>query len=483
MSIRLRFTLVYNAILALTLAIFSVTLYSIQANTTLEALKKDLRRGSETLGTSVLQAIINPDLSVPQPSNIEPPPPKPFNTFSGDQVFVGVPEREIVRVLDSSGNLIASPYGRPEDALPLSREGLQTLQNKQEWWEINNVQNQRALIYSRPIISGGRVAYILQVARMLTERDNSLQTLGTTLVLSSLVTVLAAFGIGWALSAITLTPIHNITQAARTIGEKRDFTRRVSYEGPQDEVGQLATTFNSMLARLQEGYQRIAHSLEMQRNFVADVSHELRTPLTTLRGNLELLRRVPPIPAHERADILDDMVGESDRLIRLVNELLTLARADVKRNLDNCSIVIFPILEEVCRQARKIDANRIITLNVPADLAIVGDNDALKQIMLILLDNALKYSDGDIHVTAEQKGPQVEIRVQDHGRGMSPDKLEHVFDRFYRSDDAGNTPGFGLGLSIAKSLVENLGGEIAMKSEPGKGSEVIVQFPISSKDP
>jgi len=489
MSIRLRFTLIYNAILALTLAIFSVTLYSIQANTTLEALKKDLRRGSETLGTSVLQAAINPALSIQQHTNIESPPPKPFNTFSDDQAFVGIPEREIVRVLDSSGNLIASPYGRPEDALPLSKEGLQMLQNKQEWWEINNVQNQRALIYSRPIISAGRVVYILQVARMLTERDNSLRTLGTTLVLSSLVTVLAAFGIGWALSAITLTPIHNITQTARTIGEKRDFTRRVFYEGPQDEVGQLATTFNSMLARLQEGYQRIAHSLEMQRNFVADVSHELRTPLTTLRGNLELLRRVPPIPADERADILDDMVGESDRLIRLVNELLALARADVKRNLDNCSIVIFPILEEVCRQVRKMDANRIITLNVSADVAIVGDNDALKQIMLILLDNALKYSDGDIHVTAEQKGMQVEIRVQDHGKGMAPDKLAHVFDRFYRSDDAGSTPGFGLGLSIAKSLVENLGGEIAMKSEQGKGSEVIVKFPkaswspISLKDP
>lgn len=477
MSIRLRFTLIHNVILALTLAIFSIILYSIQAKTTLEALKKDLRRSSETLGTSVLQAAINPDLSIQQPANFEPPPPRPFNTFSDNQAFKNIPEREIVRVLDGSGNLIVSPYGRPEDALPLGKEGLLTLQNKQVWWEINNVQNQRALIYSRPIISEGRVVYILQVARMLTERDNSLQILGTTLVLSSLVTVLAAFGIGWVLSAITLTPIHNITQIARAIGEERDFTRRVSYKGPQDEVGQLATTFNSMLARLQEGYQRVSHSLEMQRNFVTDVSHELRTPLTTIRGNLELLRRTPPIPADEQVDILDDMVDESDRLIRLVNELLALARADVKRRLDSYPIVIFPILEEVCRQVRKIDSNRVITLDAPADVAIVGDNDALKQIVFILLDNALKHSDGDIYVMAEQKGTQVEICVQDHGKGISSDKLEHVFDRFYRSDDAGNTPGFGLGLSIAKSLVENLGGNIAMKSELGKGSEVIVQLP------
>ena len=132
---------------------------------------------------------------------------------------------------------------------------------------------------------------------------------------------------------ITLHPIQRLTQTARTIGDERDFTRRVTYTGPQDEVGQLATTFNSMLARLQDAYQQVAHSLEMQRDFVADVSHELRTPLTTLRGNLGLLRREPPIPAEEQADILTDMMDESDRLIRLVNDLLVLARADAGRSL------------------------------------------------------------------------------------------------------------------------------------------------------
>ena len=135
------------------------------------------------------------------------------------------------------------------------------------------------------------VAYIVQAARPLTERDRTLQSLATTLVVASSLITLIAFGIGWLFSGITLRPIQRITQTAQTIGDERDFTRRVDYTGPPDEVGQLASTFNSMLSRLQDAFQKVEHSLQMQRNFVADVSHELRTPLTTLRGNLGLLRR------------------------------------------------------------------------------------------------------------------------------------------------------------------------------------------------
>src|SRR5262249_5357174 len=133
---------------------------------------------------------------------------------------------------------------------------------------------------------------------------------------------------------------------AQTIGDERDFTRRVLYTGPPDEVGQLASTFNSMLSRLEDAFQKVEHSLQMQRDFVADVSHELRTPLTTLRGNLGLLRR--DLPPEEQADILSDMVAESDRLIRLVNDLLTLARADTGRSLAKETVKVAEVVEETC---------------------------------------------------------------------------------------------------------------------------------------
>jgi len=316
----------------------------------------------------------------------------------------------------------------------------------------------------------------VQVARSLTERDNTLQSLATTLVVAGLFTILVAFGAGWALSGLTLRPIHRITQTAKEIGDERDFTRRVDYTGPPDEVGQLASTFNAMLTRLQDAFQKVEHSLQMQRDFVADVSHELRTPLTTLRGNLGLLSRIPPTPPDEQADILTDMVDESDRLIRLVNDLLLLARADAGRSLAKEPLEIQPVLEETVRQTYQLDKNRKINLDVSPGTSILGDRDAFKQIMLILLDNALKHSGGEIDLMVKQAGDKVEIRVHDHGPGIAPDKMKHVFDRFYRGEDEPITPGFGLGLPIAKSLVEGIGGKIAIESEVGNGSTVLVKL-------
>jgi signal transduction histidine kinase len=473
MSIRLRFTLLYTLILALTLAIFGIALYTIQAQDTLNSLKQDLRLGANRLAEAALKTESRP--APPEPEG-EPHPPIPFDEFSSEQAFQAFPEREIGRVLDENGDLVASPFGRQEDALPLSDEGLQAVQDQGDWWETALVSEEQMLIYSRPVIVDGQVVYIVQVARSLTERDRTLQSLGTTLLLAGSFMIVLAFGIGWVLSGITLSPIQRITQTAQTIGDQRDFTRRVDYTGPPDEVGQLASTFNAMLARLQDAFHKVEHSLQMQRDFVADVSHELRTPLTTLRGNLGLLRRNPPAPPEEQADILADMVDESDRLIRLVNDLLLLARTDAGRSLARESLEIRPVLEETVRQARQLDANRQITLDVKPDISIRGDRDAFKQVMLILLDNALKHSDGEIHVKASRNGGQVGVCVQDHGPGIPSDKLERVFDRFYRGEDRSTIPGFGLGLPIAKVLVDGMGGEIRIESTLGQGSSVILLF-------
>jgi two-component system, OmpR family, sensor kinase len=192
-----------------------------------------------------------------------------------------------------------------------------------------------------------------------------------------------------------------------------------------------------------------------------------------------LLLLTPPVPAAEQADILSDMGEESDRLIRLVTDLLVLARADAGRNLVREPLKISPILDEACRQMRQLAPQRKISLDVP-NLSILADQDAFKQVVLIILDNALKHSASDILVSAIQQDVQVEIRVQDHGQGLPPEKLEHVFERFYRGQKAGSNQGFGLGLPIAKSLVEGQGGTIMMESELGKGSVVNLRFPIKA---
>ncbi len=479
MSIRLRLTLLYSSILTLTLFVFGFLLYSIQAQNTLSSLKRDLLQSSDRIAAN---SFPNPAVRPPVMDPEAPAPPKTFDEFSNEPVFQDLREREIVRILDAQGNLLASPFGRAEDALPLDEDGLAALQNKQDWWTDAVVDEQHLLIYNRPIIDRyGSVELILQVARSLTERDRSLRTLAVTLLSAGGATVLIAFAVGWWLSGMSLRPIDRITQTAKAIGDERDFTRRVDYEGPPDEIGRLANTFNQMLGRLQQAYDRVEHSLTRQRDFVADVSHELRTPLTTLRGNLGLLRREAPLSAEEESDIVADMVEESDRLIRLVNDLLLLARAEAGRSFFKQPIQILPVIEETVRQVQLLDPSREIHVAVPGGLQVWGDRDAFKQVALILLDNAIKHSDGAIEVRAQGNRGKVSIEIQDHGGGIDPEVLPHVFDRFYRGEqEEAQLPGFGLGLPIAKALVAELEGEISIDSEPGKGSTVTLRFPMST---
>ncbi len=487
MSIRLRLTVMYSAILALTLLLFGGALYIIQARYTLNALKSDLLRTGEGLGAAVLFRFTHPPREERQVLPLQredAPPPVTFEVFSPEPAFQQLREREIVRVLSAQGALVASPFGVQQDALPLSAEGLQALQALRDWWEIGPGEEGRLLIYSRPVVSDGALVGIVQVARPLAERDRSLAGLGTTLIIAGVITTLAAFGAGWALSGLTLRPIERITQTAQAIGRESDFTRRVDYQGPNDEVGQLATTFNSMLERLQEAYQQVNVALKQQRDFVADVSHELRTPLTTVRGNLALLRRDPPLPAEEQADILADAVEESERLIRLVNGLLVLARADAGQSLRREAVALPTLAAEACRQARRLAPQRELTARLPQDVAVLGDRDALKQVLWILLDNALKYTHGAVDVVVEEAhAGWVELRVQDSGPGLPPAALEHIFDRFYRGDQAQGEAGFGLGLSIARALVEAMGGTICMESDVERGSTVFVRLQATEAVP
>ena len=482
MSIRLRLTLLYSAILALTLIIFGAALYTIQAQQTMNALQASLIQNGNRLAQSILNNYLNPN---PNPPPRPPgPPPVPIETLSGDQAFNQLRERVIVRVLDPNGKLVASPFaGQEQDntgqALPLSADGLQTLKNKQVWWETSSKTSDPLLIYDIPVIYQGNVTFIVQVAQSLAQRDQSLASLSRTLIIAGLLTILVAFGIGWFLSGITLNPIHHITQTAQVIGNESDFSRRVNYKGPNDEIGQLASTFNSMLARLQDAYQGVNRALKMQRDFVADVSHELRTPLTTIRGNLELLRHEPPMPAAEQSDVLTDVVDESDRLIRLVNNLLILARTDAGQSLTRETISVHAVIDEACKQAQQLDRRREIVEDVQ-DVSVIGDRDALKQVILILLDNAIKYTTEEITVSAKADGNQILICVSDKGPGLSSDKLNHVFDRFYRGETESNVQGFGLGLPIASALVEGQGGMIEIESQPESGTKVKVKLPAAS---
>jgi signal transduction histidine kinase len=321
-------------------------------------------------------------------------------------------------------------------------------------------------------------AGILQIATSLRGVDQTLATLREVALLAGAMVILLACGAGWALAGAALQPIKRITQAARAIGAAQDFDRRVDYAGPADEVGQLASTFNTMLDRLRAAFV-------VQRRFVGDASHELRTPLTTIRGNLGLLERKPPIMEADREAVVADLVSETERLMRLVGDLLTLARSDAGRPLRQEPVALGPLLASLLRRLAVAHPGREIRQEGWADLVVLGDPDALTQVLLIMLDNALKFTPagGAVAVGVAGEPGHVAISVRDSGPGIAPEALPHIFERFYQADATRTGTGTGLGLAIAHALMAGQHGTISVQSQPGQGATFTVRLPYALTSP
>ncbi len=462
MSIRLRLTLLYSAILALTLIGLSLALYVTVSRVTLGAIEDTLTDEAQRLISSREFDLDHIDFRAKK--------------FAAPETYI-----QTIRL---DGSVADRTLNLGDFVLPLSHDGFQACQGGRSWTEVVPTEDGRLLVHSQPVAAYGQpVAGIVQMARSLAEHDQSLSALGNILSAGSAVVTIAMFGVAWVMSGAALRPIHRITETAQAIGAERDFDRRVDYTGPPDEIGRLATTFNAMLAELQAAYRQAEQALQAQRRLVADASHELRTPLTTIRGNLGLLRRDPPIDAEDREAVIADMIDETDRLIRLTNDLLVLARADAGRPLRREAVPIKPLIEDVCRQAKLLGPGRTIECENALDAAVPGDRDALKQVLLILLDNALKYTPlgRTIAISTSMTDGHVAVSVRDTGPGIAPDALPHIFERFYRSDSSRTGAGAGLGLAIAKELIEAQCGRIRVESRVGQGSVFTLTLP--SVDP
>ncbi len=472
MSIRLRLTLIYTIILGLTLALFSLLLYFSQSRFFLLSSHDKLINQAALIAEAMQSRSQVGEVSTPDQPPIANVPEKPEPRL----------ETYYIQIRDQQGEITERSANLAQVTLPLSAAGLNAVQHGEGWLETIVLGNERLLIYSRPVSDTQEAQKIVQVALSLAHVDEGQGFMRNVLIAINSVLIVAAFGTGWILAGITLRPIHRLTQTAQAIGAKRDFARRVEHTGPNDEIGQLASTFNTMLTELQAAYMQVEQTLGAQRRFVADASHELRTPLTTLRGNIGLLRRKPPISAADQADVLQDMVDETERLMRLVNNLLVLARADAKKSLRSKPVAVQPLLEDVCRQIRHLNLQQTIVCQSNAASAIKGDADALKQILLALLDNALKYTpiNTTITITTTDTDDHVIIRLADNGPGIDPTLLPHIFDRFYRGNVARTGDGAGLGLAIAKELTEAQQGTITVQSQAGQGSVFTLTFPKES---
>jgi signal transduction histidine kinase len=237
-----------------------------------------------------------------------------------------------------------------------------------------------------------------------------------------------------------------------------------------------------MLNRLQETF-------ESQRRFIADASHELRTPLTAIRGNVDVLARQMErdgSSGDEVDETIDDLRRESERMRRLIEDLLLLARSETTKADEDRRVLVE--LEEVTGEAIRVGSalarGQQLDLTVHSSATVIADRDRLFQVFLILIDNAIRYTpaSGEVAVTSGIEGGSAVVRVADTGVGIAPEHLPHVFDRFYRADSSRQrgSGGTGLGLAIARAIVERHGGAITIQSALGSGTTVTVELPLSS---
>lgn len=302
------------------------------------------------------------------------------------------------------------------------------------------------------------------------------------LIVSAVVTLIGAMAAGWLATGRALRPLKSVAAATEQIGRTGDLSSRLPHVHTKDEVGRLAESFNGMLARVEDAYRKLAESLEAQKRFVADASHELRTPLTTIRGNAGFLLGRAEVSEADRRSALEDIAVESERMSRIVQDLLTLAHADAGVHLDLSGVDLTAIVEDVGRRARRLYTDRrLLVEEATTEATVRGNADALSQLLWILIDNAVKHTPehGEIRLRLAARGGRAYVTVADTGCGIPETDLARIFDRFYQADSARSSGGAGLGLAIARWIVDEHGGRVTAHNNPRGGATFRVELPLA----
>jgi two-component system sensor histidine kinase MprB len=317
-------------------------------------------------------------------------------------------------------------------------------------------------------VQGGAV----ELARPLGGVDSVLSNLRLILLLLCAAGVALAAMLGRLAARRVLSPLAEVAQAAEHISETEDLTTRIRVR-EDDEVGQLATRFNAMLDRLETSRDALDESVRAQRQLVADASHELRTPVTSLRTNVEVLLEGGALSDEDRERLLTDMVEQSEELSALVGDLIDLARGDQPIEAAD-DVRLDGIVEEAVDRARRNAPG--ITFETQLEPVVVdGVPERLLRAVNNLLDNASRHTrpGTSVEVRVDARG----IRVRDHGDGVDPEDLPHVFDRFYRGVNSRGRQGSGLGLAIVRQVAEQHGGSVTADNAPDGGAVFEIHLP------
>lgn len=366
--------------------------------------------------------------------------------------------RGYVQLVKSDGSVLAPPL--QDVRLPVDDEVLAVAGGDKAYWTDLEVDGSHLRVFT---FAYGPDAAV-QVARPLSEVDESLKRIGLFLLLIAAGGVVMAGGLGLLVARAALAPVKRLTETAERVTETRDLSQRIDVAG-RDELGRLATSFNTMLAALEE-------STRAQRQLVADASHELRTPLTSLRTNIEVLASDRALPAGERSRLLTDVVEQLGEMTTLIAELIELARAE-QQTAEYEDLRLDLLVSDVVERARRnlpgveyaTELEESIVHGVPATIERAVAN---------LLDNAAKWSPPGAEVEVVVRDGRVVVR--DRGPGIADEDLPYVFDRFYRARSARGMPGSGLGLAIVRQVAEAHGGGVAAEKAEGGGTRLVLDL-------
>lgn len=449
-SIRFRLTAWYAAILAVTLAVTGAGVWLAMRDSIYETIDKDLRSRLHAMRDFLRQ--------------------QPVDELIEDTALSPMGTR--FRIAKTSGEwLYQAPgterWNAPPPVADLPERGrTQTI-----------VLNRKPMrVLSAPIPSG-----VVQIGIPIDEFTEMLSEFTWTALLGSPFLLMLASAGGYWMSRRALAPVEEI---ARTAGEiqAQNLSERLPVGGTGDELDHLSSTLNGMLGRLEDSFRRVTQ-------FTADASHELRTPVAIIRTTAEVVRRKSRSEA-EYIEALDRILKESERTTGLIEDLMLLARADAQaETMLRETVPLADLARDACADVRALAENAGVTLRAGEleECSVAGDPQALRRLLLILLDNAIKYSKpgGEVSLALRIEEKSAMLEVRDNGIGIAADDLPHIFERFYRAskDRSRTVGGVGLGLSIARWIAQQHGGQILVESVAGQGSVFRVVFTSFSETP
>lgn len=457
MSLRLRLTLIYTGLLSGVVILLSIVVYTLVSVVMLNEMDTQIQRASDEIVPN-LRADSMGMMGLPADT-------------------VNFPNDIYYQVWTTSGQLVAYSETAINFTSALDPEALAVNEPQYDSVAIQGV-NLRVL--TLPLEVEHSPSGWLQVGYSQDDLLYTQNLLQIIFIVAAIFAIVVAGIVGWLVTAQALEPLETMAQVATKITGTDDLSQRIPLTpNRNDEIGEVILTFNQTLVRLERLFTA-------QRRFLADVSHELRTPLTVIKGNVGLMRMMKELDEES----LTSIESEVDRLTRLVGDLLMMAQAETGRlPLMFEPVELDELVFEVFDQMKVLSGGRhLIKIDDIRPVMVTGDRDRLKQVLLNLGSNAIKFTNegGKISLNLSVSGNWVEVDVIDHGPGIPKDELRYIFERFYRGDKSRTRSrtdvGFGLGLPIAYWIVRNHGGRIDVESTEGVGTTFSVWLPISQAD-